>query len=448
MSGHRAKGRRGTPGERAAKGPSPSAHPSVPPTRMTLTIESLSAGGDGVARHDGLVVFTPRVAPGDEVTADVSVSGRVGHGTLVRVERAGASRIEAPCAHYASPDKCGGCQWQQVELGAQREAKRAMVRDAFARIAKREVALPEIVVGEGWRYRRSLTLAIRRRADGRVYAGLRAYDDPEAVFDLHDCLITAPEVLDAWRAILAAAEHLPEEPRLRGTVRVINARPHFTLEGGTAWEGINDFLDAVPSLAAIWWHGEGKRRRIVADRRPSGEPGGSFVQVNPEVAARLQEALIAQAMAHAPRTVIDGFSGAGDTAVALAERGVRVAAVELDEEATAYAATRLPAGSRAIAARVEEAIASLLPADVVILNPPRAGVDARVTAALVAALVTPLASGAERPKAILYVSCDPATLARDVARLDGWRVHTLQCFDMFPQTAHVETLCELRPEGA
>jgi len=80
----------------------------------------------------------------------------------------------------------------------------------------------------------------------------------------------------------------------------------------------------------------------------------------------------------------------------------------------------------------------------VILNPPRAGVDARVTAALVASL----ASGSERPKAILYVSCDPATLARDVARLVGWRVHSLTCFDMFPQTAHVETLCELRPEAA
>ncbi len=116
----------------------------------------------------------------------------------------------------------------------------------------------------------------------------------------------------------------------------------------------------------------------------------------------------------------------------------------MDEEATAYAATRLPAGSRAIASRVEEAIASLLPADVVILNPPRAGVEARVTAALVASL----ANSAERPKAILYVSCDPATLARDVARLVGWRVHSITCYDMFPQTAHVETLCELRPEAA
>jgi 23S rRNA (uracil1939-C5)-methyltransferase len=405
----------------------------------TIDIASLAAGGDGVARHEGLVVFTPRTAPGDRVVVDVSVAGRVGRGRLERIEIAGPSRVDAACAHYAAPDRCGGCQWQHVGLDAQRDAKRTMVRDAFKRIAKREVALPEIVAGAGWRYRRSLTLAIRRRADGSVYAGLRAFDDPEAVFDLHDCLITAPEVLATWREILAAAAHLPDEPRLRGTVRIIGGRAHFTLEGGTAWEGLSAFLDAATGLAAIWWHGEGKRRRLVADRRPAGEPGASFAQVNPEIATRMHEALVAQVMAHAPARVVDAYSGAGDTAAALAAQGVQVVAVEADEEATAFAAARLPAPNRAIAARVEDALASLLPADVVILNPPRAGVDERV--------MKTLARATPRPKAVLYVSCDPATLARDVACLSGWRVHALTCYDMFPQTAHVETLCELRPES-
>jgi 23S rRNA (uracil1939-C5)-methyltransferase len=151
-------------------------------------------------------------------------------------------------------------------------------------------------------------------------------------------------------------------------------------------------------------------------------------------------------MHHEPRTVVDLFSGAGDTAVALAERGVQIAAVELDEEASAFAASRLPAGSRAIAARAEDAIASLLPADVVVLNPPRAGVDARITAALEASVSGARGAASERPRAILYVSCDPATLARDVARLPSWRVEHLACYDLFPQTAHVETVCELRPK--
>ncbi|HRN53163.1 MAG TPA: methyltransferase, partial [Gemmatimonadaceae bacterium] len=186
----------------------------------------------------------------------------------------------------------------------------------------------------------------------------------------------------------------------------------------------------------VWWQAEGKRRRLVADRRPAGEPGASFAQVNPEMAAQLHAAVVQRVMAHAPQTVVDAFSGAGDTAAAIAAQRVRVVAIEADEEATAYAATRLAQGSRAIAARVEDVLPAHLPADVVILNPPRSGVDAKVTAAL---LKTP-------PKAIIYVSCDPATLARDVSRLPGWAVHHIECYDLFPQTAHVETLCELRPE--
>ena len=404
----------------------------------TLEITGLATGGDGVARDNGLVVFTPRTAPGDLVTADVRVEGRVGRGALVRVERAGAARVAPMCAHYAPPDRCGGCQLQHVDINAQREAKRLMVRDAFQRIARRAVPLPEIHTGEAWRYRRALTLAIRRDGD-RALAGLRAFDDPEAVFDLHDCLITDRRVVEAWRAIMAAAAHLPAAARLRGTVRWLDERPSLVLEGGEEWPSLGAFLDAVPSLAAVWWQAEGRRRRLVADRRPAGAPGASFVQVNAEVAARLQADVVAKVLAYAPTTVVDAYSGTGDFAVQLAAHGITVAAVELDEEATAWAAQRLPAPSRAIAARVEDLLPRLLPADVVIMNPPRAGVDAKVT--------TLLRAAASRPQAIIYVSCDPATLARDVSRLEGWRVNSLTCYDMFPQTAHVESVCELVPEA-
>ncbi len=406
-------------------------------TLATLDIASLSAGGDGVARHEGLVVFTPRTAPGDRVVAEVTTQGRIGRGKMLRVERGGPARVAAPCAHYEAPDRCGGCQWQHVDIEAQRDAKRTMVRDAFQRIAKRDVAMPTIYGGPAWAYRRSLTLAMRRRADGSWYAGLRAFDDPEAVFDLENCLITNERVLEAWRAVLAASSEFPDEARLRGTVRVIGERAHFTLEGASVWPRLQLFLDATPQLVAVWWQAEGKRRRLVGDRRPAGEPGASFAQVNPEVAAVMQADVVQRVAAFAPRRVIDAYSGSGDTAVQIAANGARVVAIEADAEATEYAASRLPAGSRAVAARVEAVIAQHLPADVVVLNPPRAGVDARVTSAI---------ATAKGLRGIVYVSCDPATLARDVARLEGWKVHHLQCYDMFPQTSHVETVCELRPE--
>jgi 23S rRNA (uracil1939-C5)-methyltransferase len=119
---------------------------------------------------------------------------------------------------------------------------------------------------------------------------------------------------------------------------------------------------------------------------------------------------------------------------------VRVSAIEADPEAGAYCARVLPAGSRAMTARVEDVFSRVLPADVVLVNPPRAGLAASVTATL--------EQSADRPRAIIYVSCDPATLARDVSRLASWRIESLRAFDMFPQTAHVETLCELVPAAS
>jgi 23S rRNA (uracil1939-C5)-methyltransferase len=176
---------------------------------------------------------------------------------------------------------------------------------------------------------------------------------------------------------------------------------------------------------------------LLADRRDRPEPGASFAQVNPEVALQLESFVLERVMSYAPRTVIDGYAGAGGVARILAGRGVAVTAIELDEEATAWSASLLPAGSRAIAGRVEDLLAGALPADVVLLNPPRAGLDARVTCLLT--------SASPRPRAILYVSCDPATLARDLARLASYQIVSLTAYDMFPQTAHVETVCELVP---
>ncbi|MBM3885849.1 MAG: class I SAM-dependent RNA methyltransferase [Gemmatimonadetes bacterium] len=407
-------------------------------TRVTFEVASLAAGGDGVGRVDGLVVFTPRTAPGDRIAATVAVEGRVGRGTLLEIERPSPDRVAAACPHYEAPDRCGGCQWQHVALEAQREAKRRMVQDAFARIGRRTVALPSMRGGAPWRYRRALTLAIRRRGD-RVWAGMRAHDDPEAVFALDDCQVTEPRVVETWRAILAAAAHLPAGARLRGTVRWLESEPGFVLEGGEAWPALKAFLAAVPSLGAVWWQAEGRRRQLVADRRAQAVPAASFAQVNAEVAAWLHETVVARALAFAPATAVDAYSGAGETAARLASAGVAVTAIELDAEASAFAAARLSAPSRAVAATVEAALSAALPADVVLLNPPRAGVAASVTDRLA------------RPgrgtgtRGIVYVSCDPATLARDVGRLVGWQVASLECFDMFPQTAHVETVCVLEP---
>lgn len=409
---------------------------------LSLDIESIAAGGDGVARSDGLVVFVPRTAAGDRVVATVTVKGRLARGIVANVERPGADRVAPECAHYDG-DCCGGCQLQHISVGAQRESKRRIIADTLRRIGKREVAPPEIRFGaNAWRYRRKLTLALRRKGE-RWIAGLHAYDDAARVFPLRDCRISDERLMAVWREIMGAQAHFPRAFQLRGAVRLLGDstnRAAFVLEGGRDWGAAEEFFNAVPSLAALWWVPENGSRRLLADRRENNEPGASFTQVNPEVAAKLEAFVVDAVMAHAPATVVDAYSGAGDVAVALAGRGVRVIAIELDAEANAWAASRLPAGSRAVTARVEDAIRNTLPADVVILNPPRTGVDSRVTAALANAMPAPCA--------IIYVSCDPATLARDLSRLPGWSISRITAFDMFPQTAHVETVCELVPVRA
>lgn len=403
--------------------------------RALVDITSIAAGGDGVARADGLVVFVPRGAPGDVAEIDFEVHGRLARGRLLRLERPSPERVEPPCRHYVA-DSCGGCQLQHLAYGAQLSAKSRMVADAMSRIGRREVEAPEVVpAAEPWRYRRKLTLALRRRPQGWI-AGLHPYDAPGRIFRLSDCPITDERVLAVWRLVMEHAALLPQVPALRGAVRLLGDGASFVLEGGRKWPAARQFFEAVPSVTALWWQPEHGERRLLHDRRASIEPGASFVQVNPGVARQLDEYLYERAWSHGPATAVDAYAGAGDHAVALASRGVTVTAIELDPEATAWAASRLEAPSRVVTGRVEELLPRALPADLVILNPPRAGVDERVTAAL----------AARPPRAVLYVSCNPATLARDVARMPGYRVASLRAFDMFPQTAHVESVCELIPE--
>lgn len=410
---------------------------------VTLDITAIAAGGDGVARHDGLVVFVPRSAPGDRVRARVQGKGRFARGTLVQVEQAGPGRVAPACPHYDG-ERCGGCQLQHLDLESQRRAKRAIVRDAFVRIARREVPLPDVRGdGDGWRYRRKLTLALRRSGTGWI-AGMHRAGSPDDVFALRDCLITDPVVVAGFRDVMArGAALLPQAPSLRAALRRSGDDLLLVIEGGGQWPEARAFADAVTAataVAAVWWQDDEGRRRLVLDRRAVHDAGASFVQVNASVAALLAAHVESLVMAHAPATVVDGYAGTGDMAVALAARGVEVRAIELDGDASALCAARLPAPSRAVTGRVEDALAAVLPADVVLLNPPRAGVAEAVTSALGACR--------PRPRAIIYVSCDPATLARDVARLPGWRVSSLVSFDMFPQTAHVESVCELVPEVA
>jgi 23S rRNA (uracil1939-C5)-methyltransferase len=408
-----------------------------------IEVESIAAGGDGVARCEGLVVFVPRAAPGDRARARVEQRGRLARGEIVSLVAPSADRIEPPCPHYTR-DRCGGCQIQHLRYGAQLDAKRGIVRDSLQRIARRDVDVPPVVASDReWRYRRKLTLALRRRGP-RWIAGLHPYDAPGRVFELGDCPITDQRVVDAWRSIMQAAALLPDGvTELRGAVRLLDDGVSFVLEGGRRWATWREFVAAAPVVSSLWWEREGGDRRLLHDARDTRTPAASFVQVNAGVAAALWDHALERVEARTPSSVVDAYAGAGDAATRLARRGVRVTAIEADREEAAWCAERLAgagmaAGSRSIAARVEDVLADALPADVAIVNPPRTGLHERAAAVLQASSTA----------ALVYVSCNPATLARDLGRLPAYRVASLRSFDMFPQTAHVETVCELVREAA
>lgn len=406
-------------------------------TLATIAIDSIAAGGDGVGRLDGKAVFVPRSAPGDVVVAAVTGRARFARGTLREVVRPSPDRVEPGCAHYTR-DRCGGCQLQHLAYPAQLRAKHVIVSDALARIAKREARVGEPVAApDEWRYRAKLTLALRR-GRARWVAGLHPYDDPGRVFALADCPITDRRVVSTWREVLDAGELLPEAPALRGSVRWTRHGAALVIEGGRRWSAHGELFDRVAGLAALYWEPEGGTRRKIADRRADDEPAASFAQVHPRMAELLRSYVVSAAREVTPVTAVDAYAGVGDVAVALAAAGTAVTAIELDPDAARWGEQRLATPSRMLRGRVEEELRGALPADLVVLNPPRAGVDARVTRILADA----------GPARLIYVSCDPATLARDIARLPGYDILSVRPFDMFPQTAHVETVCVLARRAA
>ncbi|MCC6244685.1 MAG: class I SAM-dependent RNA methyltransferase [Gemmatimonadaceae bacterium] len=413
-------------------------------TVATVRIDSIAAGGDGVARINGLACFVPRTAPGDLVQIAYTSHARYARGRVLQRVEDSALRTEAPCAHYEA-DRCGGCQLQHLSDDAQRDTLRHVVKDAIGRVGHREVPLPEIVMGTRWGYRDRLTLALREKGSGWL-GGLYRYDD-HRVFALEECPIAHPSLVAMWHRVRRALRALPRasaDHPLRLSLRMAGAsRTEVALVvlGGRAWDDAVSWAAHVhastPGLSAIWWIPEDADAVFLA-----GDPDLSalaFEQVNPEMASQLRAMVWDEVMSRAPNTVVDAYAGRGDLAERLAHAGIHVTAIESDARATLDASRRLAAYSsaRVITGLVEECIEAVLPADVVVLNPPRRGIDVHVAAAL---------AESKRTTAIVYVSCDPATLARDLSRLPHWQIASLRCFDMFPQTAHVETVCVLTQE--
>jgi 23S rRNA (uracil1939-C5)-methyltransferase len=408
-----------------------------------VTIAGIAAGGDGVGHlADGRAVFVPRAVPGDSVALrpGVRLHRSFARGEIAQVLRPGPGRVTPPCPHYVH-DRCGGCQLQQLAYDAQLAAKRAIVGDALRRIGKLELADPEIVEAiDEWRYRSSISLAVARSGhrDGTV-VGLHPYGRPGSVFPLADCHVADFRLMALWRELKQHLDLLP--PRLsRLTLRLDReGRKHVIAESpGAPWQRAGEVRAAVSGGEGdgviCWWQPVDGAARVVAGPATGALPT-AFEQVNAEMALLARTWAVDQLGDQRGRVVWDLYGGIGDAAVLLAERGAQVVSVDVDEKAVAWAQRRSPAGSaRFIAARVEDVLGTLPEPHAALVDPPRAGLHWNVTLKL-----------REQPVGRLaYISRDPATLARDVQRLSvNYGVTAVRAFDLFPQTADVETVVVL-----
>jgi 23S rRNA (uracil1939-C5)-methyltransferase len=413
-----------------------------------VRILRLATGGDGVGKlDDGRTVFVPRTAPGDLVRLrELRLAKKFARAAIAELVEASPERVDPACPHYER-EQCGGCQLQHCSMALQLAAKRTMVGEALRRIAKLDVPDPEIEAADAaWGYRNKVTLAV---GTGGRPIGFHRQGEAGNLFELTRCLIAEPGLMDLLSVVRAHRAHLPPDAeqlvlRLdRQGVRHLTVR----VRGQTAWGGaavLHQALAARGVPAIIWWEPEGGAPRAVAGSKDPW-PVAAFEQVNPLMGDRIRSWAVSHLGSLEGLMAWDLYAGIGETTALLAAAGATVQSVEVDARAVREGARRGPeAGVVRHVGRAEDVAPRLSAPDVVITNPPRTGMDGRVTDAIVAA----------RPRRVAYVSCDPATLARDLSRLlshlpasPPLRLAQLRAFDLFPQTAHVETVAILEAEG-
>lgn len=429
--------------------------------RSPVRIERLASGGDGVGNMaDGRTVFVPRTAPGDLVELGrVQQHARFARARIGQLLESGAGRTTPRCPHYTADD-CGGCQLQHLDPDSQLKAKRAFVAETLARIGGLSVEVPPVIAApDPWHYRSRISLAV---APGRRHAGFHPVDQASKVFALEYCHIAAAPLMELWPQLKQVLHLLPPDTEQLVLRLDPEGNRHVVVRsrGEQAWTTGKQLGERLKGAATVWWQPEVGAPRVVSGDREAF-PATVFEQVNPGLATRIREHALAQLGAVAGKHTWDLYAGVGQTTEALLLAGATVESVELDRRAVELGERRwrdsqqLPEPSQRpeLSATIrhhgkaEELVARLRDPAAVITNPPRTGMERRVTAEIIL----------RRPDRLVYISCDPATLARDLALLCGtakgeagprgnYRLTSVQPFDLFPQTAHVETVVALEAE--
>jgi 23S rRNA (uracil1939-C5)-methyltransferase len=391
-----------------------------------ITVEKLVYGGEGLGRLDGRAVLVPFVLPGERVRAQ-AVSEKPGllRARLAEVLAASPERVAPPCPHFG---RCGGCHYQHAPSELQLALKRTILADQLRRIGKIEPpAEIAAAAGEPWHYRNRVQLHVAGSRIGYRQAQSHKLCPVEA------CPIASPAI-GAALAILRDMLRDPRWPRFVHSVELFTNETEIQLnvletDRPVARRFFEWCAERIPGFVPgpLDYTAAGHTWRV---------SGGSFFQVNRFLIDRLVEIALEGA---GRQSALDLYAGVGLFSLPLARRFASVTAVESGSHAVLdlrFNAERAGAAVRAVRANAETFLDALEAApDFALLDPPRAGVGKRIVERLAKLRVPHVA----------IVSCDPATLARDLAGLlaAGYRIERLTMIDLFPQTYHLETVAHL-----
>jgi 23S rRNA (uracil1939-C5)-methyltransferase len=442
---------------------------------LELTVDSLAYGGNGVARLNGFVVFVRRGLPGDRVRARVTkVQRRHAEALATKVIEAGPNHVDAPCAHYPA---CGGCRFQDLSYAAQIAAKAAQVADAMQRLAGIADPPLEPIVGadDVFHYRNKLEYSFTQLEDGPTL-GFHKAGRWDEVLEIDRCWLTT-ELGNAIRTAVrewARAERLVayDQSDQTGYLRHLVVREgrntgqvlvQLVTAAGEKFDTgqFVDVLRGFPEVRSIHWAENDSVAEVTnlptqllwGDEAIEEELCGlrfrvrpnAFLQTNTRMAERLYAIASEFAALSGTETVYDLYCGIGTIGLLLAREALTVWGIDVSEESIACALENADlngvTNAAFFAGNVGQALEELHgrsgDPDVVVVDPPRAGLAGKALRRL----------GEIGAPRIVYVSCNPTTLASDVKRLGddyGYELVRARPVDMFPHTPHIETVALLR----
>ncbi|MBI4594179.1 MAG: 23S rRNA (uracil(1939)-C(5))-methyltransferase RlmD [Candidatus Rokubacteria bacterium] len=443
---------------------------------LELAIDDLAFGGEGVGRIDGYVMFVRGGVPGDRLRVRVTETrARFGRGVVEAVASPSPHRVEAPCPYFG---RCGGCRLQHLAYPAQLAFKEKQVRDCLERLGDTGPfdLRPILPAPEAYGYRNKMEFTVAG-AGGTPIVGLHEADRYDVVRDVERCLLqsdTMNALLDEMRReTRARGLSVYDQESGQGLLRFVTLR-----EGRHTGDAMVNIVAAAPDVEGLTPVAERLRQRVpsitsvvlnvnakkaavavgteehvlVGQDHITESLGGlefqvsanSFFQTNTRQAERLFELVAGACELGGGETVIDLYSGTGAISLLLARRCRRVYGIEVAAAAVADAVRNARANRiencTFLAGEVRHVLPALVAdgvrAEVVVADPPRAGFHPKALSALVAL----------GPARFVYVSCNPATLARDIGDLtrQAYRLEWVQPVDMFPQTPHIEAVARLR----